>query len=313
MKVLLILSTREVHRGENLKSYLALKQGLNDLTWSTGTSLDMYRTLSKHQLWLNVVDSEHVDQYAPATRFAPEHFDIAIVDQSLDLSQDQSPAMISGGIANRSLDFEGYDRPSQLLEELTLLGTVCIGTSRNGVCLDELAQAGAVLTCPLETLSERLPALIEEAERLVRENSVSSPGLKALTLRQPFAWSVFHAGKDVENRMWPAKVRGTIAIHAADDQPAGSYESARKFIGSILRKLAIKGVRIPSYERLDHGAIIGLVDVVDCVTQSSSAWFEGPIGVRLINKRLLPKPIPCQGKRRFFTVPAEVERQIRGR
>jgi hypothetical protein len=198
-----------------------------------------------------------------------------------------------------------------MVTELTPLGTVCIGASRNGVCLDELANHGAVLTCPLEELNKKLPFLLQEAQKLVHDNkNDQSGGLKALTLRQPFAWSFFRAGKDVENRTWPAKVRGTIAIHAAGDQPEGTYESSKKFIRSILTKRGVKGVRIPSCDRLDKGAIIGLVDVVDCVSQSNSAWFEGPLGYTLANPRLLSHAIACEGKRRFFILPKEIEKQV---
>jgi hypothetical protein len=312
VKVLLILSRRKVHRRENLAIYRSLATQLQQLIWSSGTSFDLYRMKIKGDMWLDVVDTKKLDEYPRGAEFGLQEFDIAIVDQSLDLTEDQSPSLFpGGGLANRSLDFQGCARPSGLVSELTLQGTVCIGTSRNGVCLDELAQNGAVLTCPLEELTKKLPDLIKEAQRLVSDNkNKASGGLKALTLRQPFAWSLFHAGKDVENRTWPANVRGTVAIHAANDQPAGTYESSFKFIRSILTKLGVKGVRIPAYEQLDKGAIIGLVDIVDCVSQSNSAWFEGPLGYALANPRLLPHAVPCEGKRRFFTVPKDVEKQV---
>jgi hypothetical protein len=310
MKVLLILSSLKVHRAENVEVYRALKQQLPDLTWCAGSELDAYRTLDEGFLYLRPVDPEKPQTHQAGVQFKPEDFDVAIVDQSLDLSQDQSPSLFGGGIANRSLDYEGSDRPSELAEQLTRCGIVCIGTSRNGACLNELATSGkAVLTCPLEELSAKLPSLMEEAQRLVTDNQ-NGGGLKALTLRLPFDWSIFHAGKDVENRDWPAKVRGTIAIHSAASQPEGAYENSVAFIRVVLRRMWKLGVRIPSYDQLPKGAIIGLVDIVDCVDYSNSRWFEGPLGFTLANPRLLPEPIPCEGKRRFFTVPADVEQRI---
>jgi len=38
--------------------------------------------------------------------------------------------------------------------------------------------------------------------------------LRALTLRQPWAWAIAHAGKDVENRTWGTSWRGLVGIHA---------------------------------------------------------------------------------------------------
>lgn len=42
--------------------------------------------------------------------------------------------------------------------------------------------------------------------------------MKVLTVRQPWAWAIFHAGKNVENRTWqPRSIKrgDTIAIHVA--------------------------------------------------------------------------------------------------
>jgi len=146
----------------------------------------------------------------------------------------------------------------------------------------------------------------------VRENRHDpKAGLKGLTLRQPWAWTVFNVGKDMENRQWPARVRGTIAIHAADEQPEGVYQRSKAYIRKVLQSRGHFGVRIPAEDKLPMGAIIGLVDIVDCVTESNSPWWEGPVGFKFANPRRLSKPIPCQGKRRFFTLPKDVEAQIR--
>ena len=306
MKALLILSDRL----ENFDVYKALSTAIPDLVWCTGASIDLAMTVRKGYMYLEKVNVNDLNGNPRPTKFSLDEFDIAIVDQSLDLSQDQSPSAFGGGLANRSLDYQGRQRPTELIADLTNLGVVCIGTSRGGVCLGELAQFGAVMTCELEQIVHNLSSFLPEAKRLVSENQ-DDKILKALTLRQPFVWSVFNAGKDVENRTWPCKVRGTVAIHAADTQPDGVYEPSCRFIRDVLKKLGKKGVRIPSQQKLDKGAIVGLVDIVDCVEDSPSAWFEGPIGFVLANPRLLPKPIACTGKRRFFSLPSDVERLVR--
>lgn len=39
--------------------------------------------------------------------------------------------------------------------------------------------------------------------------------MKALSIRQPWAWMILHAGKDIENREWPTRFRGRVLIHAS--------------------------------------------------------------------------------------------------
>ncbi len=117
--------------------------------------------------------------------------------------------------------------------------------------------------------------------------------IKALSIRQPFADKIIFHGKDIENRTWRTKFRGTVAIHAGMkfDEFVDLSDKEKK-----------KAVR---------GAIIGIVDVVDCVDKHKSKWFNGPIGFVLKNPRPLKKPIPCKGKLGFWKVPAKIEKEIR--
>lgn len=39
--------------------------------------------------------------------------------------------------------------------------------------------------------------------------------MRALTVRQPWAWAIIHGGKNIENRTWQTKHRGDLAIHTA--------------------------------------------------------------------------------------------------
>jgi hypothetical protein len=38
--------------------------------------------------------------------------------------------------------------------------------------------------------------------------------MKALSIQQPWAWAIIHAGKRVENRTWSTRFRGPFFIHA---------------------------------------------------------------------------------------------------
>jgi hypothetical protein len=115
----------------------------------------------------------------------------------------------------------------------------------------------------------------------------------ALSVRQPWAWAIIHAGKDIENRSWQAvnhglKQRGRIAIHASKGLGKEEYESARDFIDSILASRPDNGLRCPAAIDLKRGGIIGSVDVVDVVTDSDSDWFMGPRGL------VLRGAMPCE-------------------
>lgn len=82
--------------------------------------------------------------------------------------------------------------------------------------------------------------------------------MKALSVRQPWAWAIIHAGKDVENRSRITRYRGPVAIHAtrcARDE----YEDAADTIRCI------SGKTVPPWEamRETFGKVIGVVDLYD--------------------------------------------------
>jgi hypothetical protein len=122
--------------------------------------------------------------------------------------------------------------------------------------------------------------------------------MRALSVRQPWAWAIFHAGKDIENRSWrTSHTVGTIAVHASTGVDP-------------LERLP-KGVRCPDRHELVRSAIIGVVDVVAVVAKSRSRWFyRGQQGWVLRNPRLLRKPIACSGKLGLWHLPPVVERRI---
>ncbi len=129
--------------------------------------------------------------------------------------------------------------------------------------------------------------------------------LLALTLWQPMAWAIFDTRfpKDVENRDWPTKLRGTIAIHAAKNEPKNDFYAYKAFI-----KDTFPEIEFPS--SYDRGAILGLVDIVDCMTSHSSRWFVGTYGFVLANPRKLESPIPCRGYQTFWQVPIHIKELI---
>jgi hypothetical protein len=130
--------------------------------------------------------------------------------------------------------------------------------------------------------------------------------MKAITVRQPWAWAIINAGKDIENRSWNTRIRGRVAIHAAQGMTREEYERGCKYI----RKIRPKG-KIPQYEDLERGEIVGTVEVIDCVRNSASPWFFGEYGFVLSHPKKLPEPIPCKGALSFWDVPKDIESLIK--
>lgn len=118
----------------------------------------------------------------------------------------------------------------------------------------------------------------------------------ALSIRQPWAWLIIHAGKDIENRNWPTRYRGPLLIHAAKGMTREEYQSVHLFLQHFkLMDLA----QFPSFESLERGGIIGQVTVTGCVDKSASPWFFGNYGFTLADPRPLPFR-PCLGRLGFF-------------
>ena len=118
--------------------------------------------------------------------------------------------------------------------------------------------------------------------------------MKALSIRQPWAWLIVNGYKPVENRSWPTKYRGPVLIHAAKGMTRGEYSEA---MAVALRA----GMRtyFPRFEEMKRGGIIGQATIVDCVTEHDSPYFFGPYGFVLEDAKPLPFQ-PVLGKLGFF-------------
>lgn len=109
----------------------------------------------------------------------------------------------------------------------------------------------------------------------------------ALSIRQPWAHCILHFGKPVENRKWSTKVRGTICIHASKGMTLNEWRDGLetyRMSGAGFERLRA----FPERSELKLGGIVGVVDIVDCVTRHGSPWFFGPYGFVLAN----PRPVP---------------------
>ena len=92
--------------------------------------------------------------------------------------------------------------------------------------------------------------------------------MKALTVKQPWADLIVSGVKDIENRTWQTNYRGRILIHASKN-PTPKWQLYNYELPIILN-------HIQSNYPFGHivGAIVGMVDIVDCVKQHPSEWAE---------------------------------------
>lgn len=127
--------------------------------------------------------------------------------------------------------------------------------------------------------------------------------MKALTIKQPWAWAIMAGHKRVENRTWPCGIASQwLLIHSARN-------ASRAYLHESLGHLRMGGV---SWMKLDRwqdvrGAILGAVWLKGCQRGPLNMSFaEGPWCYLLDQVVTLDQPIPYQGQLGFFNVPDDV-------
>jgi hypothetical protein len=98
--------------------------------------------------------------------------------------------------------------------------------------------------------------------------------MKAITVRQPWAWAIVHGHQTVESRPWGTRHRGTLYIHAGLQNDEDGFE----MFG-------------PDYEDL-HGVVIGHVQVVGMRQFGPKDWEwelrdPRPLAVPIVARGLL--------------------------
>lgn len=120
------------------------------------------------------------------------------------------------------------------------------------------------------------------------EREIIIPKAKALSVRQPWAYLICSGIKPIENRTWDTNFRGTIYIHACskiDDKRGYTDDQWSDLIERGYKPLYMGGY-------LKYSAIIGHVDIIDCVHDHTSIWAEkGVSNWVLENPVLFDEPI----------------------
>lgn len=124
--------------------------------------------------------------------------------------------------------------------------------------------------------------------------------MKTLTIKQPWADLIVIGQKDIENRSWKTNFRGRIYVHAgqrvAEVYPA-ILPLSKDFdpVGMELAKILTR--------REVVSAIVGEVDIIDCVKNHPSKWaMQGHWHWVLANPVKYIQPIiEVKGKQSFWT------------
>jgi hypothetical protein len=133
--------------------------------------------------------------------------------------------------------------------------------------------------------------------------------MRALSIKQPWAWLIVHGYKDIENRNWklPAlnfPLPQHIYVHASKEFDYDSWCDIGSGLvpGASSCQLAVHERFYAGNGNYLLGAIVGEVDIIDCVTESKSLWFVGKYGFVLANPIAYVKPIPYKGRLGFFDI-----------
>lgn len=113
--------------------------------------------------------------------------------------------------------------------------------------------------------------------------------MKAITIQNPWAGLIVAGVKRVENRSWPTRFRGELAIHA------GKGRGWMKAAPAWVRELPAAGEPV-------FGAVIGTVKVVDCLRldeyrarYGEDPFASGPWCHVYEDPKPLAEPVACRG------------------
>lgn len=121
----------------------------------------------------------------------------------------------------------------------------------------------------------------------------------ALSIKPFWAHAILNLNKDIENRDWSTEYRGRIALHTSIKYSQKDWDNFIHFLGR-------KEIPVVSESELICGAIIGSVELVDCLSFSDSPWFRGKFGFVLKNPIRLIEPLFIVGSPGLWELPFKI-------
>ena len=156
--------------------------------------------------------------------------------------------------------------------------------------------------------------------------------IKALSVRQPWAWLLVNNHKPLENRSWPTSLRGRLAIHASGTMSATEYDNARwsvDLVNECKREtpwpweapgtpMVRPPIVLPVRSEIELGGLVGSVEIYDCrlkdpkrQPEEISAWENSHQKYSWMSRNGRPsKLIPCKGSLRLWYLSTPQARQL---
>lgn len=139
--------------------------------------------------------------------------------------------------------------------------------------------------------------------------------MRALSIRQPWAWFIVDGAKPIENRSWSTDYRGPFLVHASKGMSRREYDEALEFVSLCVEGGRELADRAPDARALARGGIVGVSEVVDCRPCSSSPLdaddWELDHGYALVLGSSAELPfVPCSGTLGFWDAGAELVSQL---
>lgn len=128
---------------------------------------------------------------------------------------------------------------------------------------------------------------------------------RVLSVRQPWAKLIVTGVKNIENRSWETAYRGTVLIHASS-RVCADVPGVSKW---LIEEFGLDAYTPAYIKQLPTGGIVGSVELVDCVEEHESDWFEGDYGFVLARARQLPFRAML-GKLGLFKMEAKAFREL---
>ena len=157
-----------------------------------------------------------------------------------------------------------------------------------------------------QAIAQEMPVRVQHLRPKLGEGRGPAPRILGLTLIQPWAWAIAHAGKRLENRTWrPWCPIGTyLAIHAG-----------QRVDREAVADLQGVGVKVPL--TLPTSAIVAVARLVGTcddtgVPGDQLMWWAGPVGW-VLDRVVAVEPLPCAGRQGLWELPAALLAPLRER